>query len=180
LTIDSITPDGGCANITLTATLPDGYTGQVQASWDGSTDWINIGDAYSVDELAAGVAIALSEGQAYFRIQLIGDECIAGYSVSVPVGCTCATLDVDGFEYVFGEDGLHVAYSFTDNIGAGWVTGGGRYRINGGAWITYSPVSGVPFENPEVLVDGDVIEFQLFNSLQPGCPPHSYQLTVVE
>jgi hypothetical protein len=185
ITVVSVTPTEGCTDVTITATLPPGYTGQVQASADGETGWAPVGDVFADEEFAAGVVIVNDPGNPFIRIQMLGDDCIAGYSVPYAVTCcNCITIttnyDNEACDGPVTDFLLHVFVNCIncdseEVLPCNFLV---DYRVNGGAWVPMTE-SGLTdnvwdfIEGSLNMSEGESIEFRARQLDATGCEDYT-------
>lgn len=159
--------------IDLLGTIPSGYTGQYQASLNG-TDWVDVGPAMSASEIEDGAVVDVPAGTFYLRLLALGHDCELGASASVPAPGACPffvfAANLSGLCGSLPADVTINAQPYQSDGGAllNMVDNGEEvtmeYRINGGSWVD-SPVqtSGGFYAITDVpyTTAGDTLEVRL-------------------
>lgn len=169
--IDSVAVDEGEPRlVTVTASIPSGYSGQIEASSNG-TDYVDQGAVYSAAELAGGVEVLVPEGTQYVRVVALGHDCELGTSLPAPMPGACPfivftsnlqslcgslpqAVTVNATPYA--EEGGQSLDMFVSN-----ETVRMYYRLDGGAWnelevqvnTGYYAITGIPYTTAGVTLE---------------------------
>lgn len=141
-----------------TLTIDGNMMAQFGAQFQYSSDlitWTDIGPVFTSQALGSGVDITdVPDGANYFRIKMVGAECIAAYSQ--PLASPCA----EGVDLTFGSgglnnivldliantDGIYVAGSFTQ-YGATTANRFTRLKLDGSLDTVFNTALGSGFDN---------------------------------
>lgn len=173
-----------CAQYSVIAILPTGYTGRMEWTDDGQT-WRQFGAPFTAAEGAAGIVFDRPTDAMYLRVVAMGHECDLGVSLPVPAPCACPVINFNAnLEANCGSLPANVtinAIPFNREGGDALpMPAMGEevtmfYRIDGGAWVpmevqtpgspnTYYAITGVPYATA-----GEELEVMVFFTDRPWC-----------
>ena len=168
--------------IDLLGTIPSGYTGQYQASLNG-TDWLDVGPAMSATEIEDGAVVDVPLGTFYLRLVARGYDCDLGASAafaapeSCPMWVFSSNLLPNCDNIPILVTILALPYIAPTGLILPMVATGERvaidYRINGGDWNSATIyTTGESYAIQEMYnTPGDTLEIRVTLTDRPWCDP---------